>query len=255
MATRDFAPDRAVLAIAALLFAGSAAVTITWCASMENMPGMEMPGGWRMSMTWMRMPGQGFAQATAGFLGMWAVMMLAMMLPAVTPALDEYRRAAGARAGSLTTRVAAAYFGVWSLFGLAVYPLGLAIAELEMRVAPLARIVPALAGVALLITGILQASAWKARQLECCRAPRRRGAAAPVAAWRYGFTLGVRCCACCAPLTAALLVTGVMNLGAMAAATVAISLERLAPRGRMIARLSGALLAGTGLCTLVRAVT
>jgi hypothetical protein len=40
---------------ATLLFAYSPAVTIAWRGSMSR---MAMPGGWMMSMTWMRMPGQ-----------------------------------------------------------------------------------------------------------------------------------------------------------------------------------------------------
>jgi len=231
-------------AIAALLFIGSAAVTITWCGSMAQMAGMDMPGGWTMSMTWMRMPGQSWSGAMAAFLGMWAVMMPGMMLPAIAPLLRDHRLAMG-------TRVAAAYFAVWILLGAMVYPLGLALAELEMRVNALARAVPALAGAALCIAGILQLSTWKARQLDCCRSRRPGPSTTPAAAWRHGLALGLRCCACCAPLTAALLVAGVMDLGAMAAATAAISLERLAPRGRTFARLSGALLLGAGLTILV----
>ena len=50
--------ERAFLGVSALLFAASAAVTIVWCTSMSAMGGMPMPGGWTMSMTWMRMPGQ-----------------------------------------------------------------------------------------------------------------------------------------------------------------------------------------------------
>ena len=231
--------------LAALLFVGSAAVTIAWCGSMADMPGMQMPGGWTMSMAWMRMPGQSWTGAAASFLGMWTVMMIAMMLPAVTPALAGYRPA-------LAARVSVAYFGVWALLGLVVYPLGLALAELAMRAPALARLVPALGGVALVIAGLLQLSAWKSRQLDCCRAPRRRAATTARAAWRQGVALGLRCCACCAPLTTALLVVGVMDLGAMAAATAAISLERLAPRGHAAARACGALLALTGLAALLR---
>ena len=75
----------------------------------------------------------------------------------------------------------------------------------------------------------------------------------PGTAWRHGFDLGLKCCACCAPLTAMLLVVGVMDLGAMAAASVAIALERLVPRGRRIARASGILLFGAGLTMLAGA--
>jgi hypothetical protein len=47
------ASQRAFLAVSALLLAGSAALTIVWCASMSAM-GMPMPGGWTMSMAWMQ---------------------------------------------------------------------------------------------------------------------------------------------------------------------------------------------------------
>jgi hypothetical protein len=50
--------ERAFFGVSALLFAASAAATIVWCASMSAMGGMPMPGGWTMSMAWMRMPGQ-----------------------------------------------------------------------------------------------------------------------------------------------------------------------------------------------------
>ena len=47
--------DRAFLGACALLFLASAGGTILWCRSMGG--GMPMPGGWTMSMAWMRMPG------------------------------------------------------------------------------------------------------------------------------------------------------------------------------------------------------
>ena len=59
---------------------------------MSAMPGMEMPGGWTMSMAWMRMPGQGWPGAAATFLGMWIVMMVAMMLPVLVPMLCAIAR-------------------------------------------------------------------------------------------------------------------------------------------------------------------
>ena len=50
------ASERAFFGVSALLFAASAAATIVWCASMSAMGEMEMPGGWTMSMVWLRMP-------------------------------------------------------------------------------------------------------------------------------------------------------------------------------------------------------
>ena len=68
-------------------------MTIVWCASMSAMGGMAMPGGWTMSMMWMRMPGQSWLAVAASFLGMWMVMMVAMMLPSLAPMLWRYRQA------------------------------------------------------------------------------------------------------------------------------------------------------------------
>ena len=50
------ASQHAFFGVSALLFAASAAVTIVWCASMSAMGEMPMPGGWTMSMAWMRRP-------------------------------------------------------------------------------------------------------------------------------------------------------------------------------------------------------
>jgi hypothetical protein len=62
---------------------------------MSGMGEMPMPGGWTMSMAWMRMPGQTWPGAAASFLGMWVVMMVAMMLPSLVPMLWRYRQAVG----------------------------------------------------------------------------------------------------------------------------------------------------------------
>src|SRR3954465_6333113 len=97
---------------------------------MSAMGGMPMPGGWTMSMAWMRMPGQTWAGAAASFLGMWIMMMVAMMLPSLVPMLWRYRQAVGGsrRLGSLTAVVGLGYFFVWTAFGMAVFPLGVALA-------------------------------------------------------------------------------------------------------------------------------
>ena len=123
--------------LSALLFAASAVVTIVWCTSMSSMGEMPMPGGWTMSMAWMRMPGQTWSGAAASFLGMWVVMMAAMMLPSLVPTLWRYLQAVGrpgeARLGLLTALVGVGYFFVWTLFGMAAFPLGVALAAIEMQ--------------------------------------------------------------------------------------------------------------------------
>jgi predicted metal-binding membrane protein len=248
--------DRAFFGAMAILFTASAAVTVAWCGSMSAMGGMPMPGGWTMSMAWMRMPGQTWAGAAAAFLGMWAVMMVAMMLPAVTPMLWRYRQAIGetTRAGGLTALAGLGYYAMWTLFGAGAFPLGVALAGVEMQSAAVSRAVPVVSGAIVLIAGALQFTAWKARCLACCRA--MPGRALPVdamTALRHGLRCGLHCGFCCAGPTAILFVLGVMDRRAMALVTAAISIERLAPAGEAAARAIGAVSIGAGLLLIAKA--
>jgi len=204
------------------------------------------------------MPGQSWPGAAASFLGMWTVMMVAMMLPSLIPMLLRYRRAVGGggapRLAWLTALVGLGYFAVWTLFGLVAFPLGAALAALEMQRPALARAVPIAVGVVVLVAGGLQFTAWKARQLACCREGAGRALPADaVTAWRHGVRLGLHCSYCCSGLTAILLVVGVMDVGAMIAVTAAITLERLAPGGARVARALGAVVVAAGVCLVARA--
>src|ERR1700712_338900 len=129
------ASQRTFFAVSALIFSASAAATIVWCGSMSAMGDMPMPGGWTMSMAWMRMPGQTWLGAAAAFLGMWVVMMVAMMMPSLMPMLLGYRQALGTtgatRLGRLTSLVGMAYFFVWTIFGIAAFSLGVALVAVE----------------------------------------------------------------------------------------------------------------------------
>ncbi len=252
--------ESAFLGVSALLFASSAAVTIVWCSSMSATGNMPMPGGWTMSMAWMRMPGQTWPGAAASFLGMWVVMMVAMMLPSLVPMLLRYRAAVGPagerRLGRLTVLVGVGYFVVWTAFGMAAFPPGVALAILEMEQPALARAVPTAVGVVVLLAGFLQLTAWKARHLACCRQAPGRGNRLPAAAgtaWRHGLRLGLHCSRCCIGWMAILLVVGVMDLRAMAIVGAAITVERLAPAGERVARAMGAVGVGAGLLLIARA--
>jgi predicted metal-binding membrane protein len=252
--------ERAFFGVSALLFALSAAVTIAWSSSMSAMGDMAMPGGWTMSMAWMLMPGQKWLDAAASFLGMWVVMMVAMMLPSLLPMLRRYRQAVGrageARLGRLTVLAGMGYFLVWTVLGIAAFPLGLGLATLAMEEPALAGAVPVAVAVVVLLAGSLQFTAWKARHLACCRAAPGGGGGLPAdagTAWRHGLRLGLHCSQCCAGLTAILLVSGVMDLRVMAAVAAAITVERLAVAGERVARATGVVIIGAGLFLIVRA--
>jgi len=248
--------------VSTLLFAASALGTIVWCRSMSAAPDMPMPGGWTMSMAWMRMPGQTWLGTAALFLGMWVVMMVAMMLPSLVPMLWRYRQAVGrsgeTRLGRLTALVGVGYFFVWTVFGVAAFPLGVGLAAVEMQQPALARAVPFAVGVVVLMAGSLQFTAWKAHHLACCRAAPERGRMLPAdagTAWRHGLRLGLHCSHCCVGLMAILLVIGVMDLRAMAVVAAAITVERLAPAGERVARAIGAVVVAAGLFLIAPAAS
>jgi len=166
-------------------------------------------------------------------------------------------RTGEARLGRLTTLVGLGYFFVWTLFGAAIFPLGVVLAEIEMQQASLARAVPMAAAVIVMLAGAIQFTAWKAHHLSSCReAPgqdltfRADGGNA----WRQGARFGLHCANSCANLTLLLLVAGVMDLRAMVGVTAAITLERLAPNGRQAARGIGGVIVGAGLIQLWRAI-
>lgn len=251
--------ERAFYGVSALLFAASSAAMIFWRQSMSELGETPMPGGWTMSMPWIRMCGETWSGAGISFLAMWVVMMAPMMLPSLAPMLWRYRQAVGVmgetRPGLLTTLAGAGYFFIWTLIGMAVFPLGVALAAVLTQLPALARAAPIAAGVVVLIAGALQFTAWKARRLACCRETPGRVRTMPSnagAAWRHGLRLGLHCGACCANLMAILSAIGIMDLRVMAAVTAAITAERLSPAGELVARVTGAVAMAAGLFLITR---
>lgn len=219
-----------------------------------------MPGGGvtASAMPWMPACGQTSIGAAASFLGMWTLMMAAMMLPSLIPMLSRYRQSVGS-AGAfasvlLTGGAAAGYLLIWALLGAAVYPLGVAMTVATMRHLAVARATPIATGLVVLAAGALQLTRWKLRHLACCRGgacrqPLRDGpevSANPFTALRHGMRLGLHCSQCCAGLTAVLLVSGIMDVPAMVGVTAGITLERLAPAGERVARVIGAVMIAAG---------
>jgi predicted metal-binding membrane protein len=142
------------------------------------------------------------------------------------------------------------------VFGVVIFPVGVALAELEMQLPALSQAVPLAVAVVIMIAGGFQLTPWKTRHLTCCRdTPERRCKlqADAGSAWRQGVRLGLSCCYCCAGLMTILLVLGVMDLRTMAFVTVAITVERLAPAGEIVARVIGAAIIGLGFFLVARA--
>jgi len=232
-------------------FAISAAATVRMSGLMSG--GMPMSGGWTMSMVWMRMLGQSLLGAGSAFLGMWLLMMMAMMLPSAIPMLLSYRPAfhgpGDVKAGVPIFLMACGYFLVWLAIGAPVYLLGGWLATAAMRWEALSRAAPRVAGVVVILSGCVQFTSWKLAYLGRCRSPQSCRIAAG-REWSRGFTTGLRCglnCAiCCSGLMLIQLAIGVMNLTSMVVVAALITVEKLLPGPERVVQVSGliAIIAG-----------
>jgi len=239
---RTLQTSQRFIGVSAALFIGSAALTIAW-SSAHDMPMCSV-----RSFSGQTLPSHAFE-----FLAMWLMMSTAMMLPSLLPSLWRYRRsvaaATAAQLDALTMCVGLGYFFAWMAAGV------LAFAASDLIDAQ-RRDVPMLTGAIVLIAGVLQFGAWKARHLACCRAAPKCCEtlhATAQSAWRHGVRLGWHCVHCCFGLTVALLAIGMMDLRAMALVTIAISAERLAPNAQRVARFIGVVLIAMGALMIAHA--
>jgi predicted metal-binding membrane protein len=242
-----------------LVFAVSAAATIYFSRSMSG--GMEMPGGWMMSMMWMRMPGQTWTASAAMFLLIWLAMMVAMMLPSALPMLLNFRQShvgnENRNFGAPVIFAAAGYFMVWLLFGMAVYLAGVMFALAAMRLEWLSRMVPALAGAALMVAGAIQFTAWKMSGLRQCRisgCAKLPSGDALKAGWCHGLKQGAVCLICCLAPMLALLALGAMNLKVMILIAATIATEKLVSKPEPFVRIFGIAALITGAVAIARSL-
>jgi predicted metal-binding membrane protein len=177
----------------------------------------------------------------AGFAGMWALMMAAMMLPSVAPVASLYARSVRSARLRRLAAFTGGYLAVWAAAGIPAYALLRATGALAAHHDTGARVV----AVALLATaGVWELSGAKHRCLAHCRSPfsllvhygsyrgRLRDLRASV--HHAGFCLG-----CCWALMVLLAVFGVMNIAAMVVLAVVVLLEKLWGRGTAFSRLVG----------------
>jgi predicted metal-binding membrane protein len=238
--------ERAAYLTALAVFGVAAIATLYFNRSMSG--GMRMPGNWTMSMMWVIMPGQTWFAAALMFVGMWLVMMVAMMLPSTLPMLLLHRRAMAFRGdprlAGLTIALGTGYFLVWTLFGVAAYAGGRAMALVAMSFPAVSRTIPLAAAAALILAGVYQLTPWKSACLKHCRDPLALVAHHLDGGWRGALALGLHhgafCAACCWALMLIQLVLGVMSLAVMVVVALVIALEKLLSHGEMVARFAGA---------------
>lgn len=190
---------------------------------------------------------------TAGEAGvrllMWAVMMVAMMLPAaIAPTLVyvAVARKASRQGNPVAPAMAlvSGYLGVWLVFSVAATATQWGLERLSLLSASMASNNAAFGGCVLIAAGFYQLTPLKARCLKRCRDPARLIAGhwhpGVGGAVRMGAELGVYCLGCCWVLMALLFVGGVMNLVWVAAIATFILLEKITPMAETWGRVVGA---------------
>ncbi|MEV5830671.1 DUF2182 domain-containing protein [Spirillospora sp. NPDC052242] len=181
------------------------------------------------------------------FLGMWLVMMAAMMLPAVAPVIVRVDRMMRGRGlgGSRSYALVAGYLLVWGVAGVAAYAL-FQVFQVTASAAGFPVVARVGAGV-LLLAGVYQLTPMKNACLRQCRSPLavvvRHGpriAASRTGAVRAGVHHGAYCLGCCWALMAVLLAAGMMSLVWMGVLSVVVLAEKTAWNGVLLSRLLGA---------------
>lgn len=195
------------------------------------------------------------------FLAIWTVMMAAMMLPAVVPVVVTVHRWARRTRRSSSTRTAvfvAGYLLVWGASGAVVYA-GIAVLG---PVLPTGDAAVRLGGAVLVAAGAYQLSPLKDVCLRQCRSPLGFVAAhasrltrGGLAAARVGAVHGGFCLGCCWALMLVLVLVGMMSLTWMAVVAGVVLAEKVAPRGRVVARVTAMGLLGAGVVVALSAGT
>jgi predicted metal-binding membrane protein len=213
------------------------AAALAWLSTAERMSGMDAgPGSDLGTLGW--------------FIGVWVVMMAAMMLPSLAPTVAVYAERARRVPGPVLV-FAGGYLLVWAIAGVAAYglfELGRNLFGEELAWDQGGRWVTA--GV-LLIAALYQLTPYKRAFLRRCRRPLQvedPDATEGSGAFATGLRNGGWCLGCSWALMAALFALGVMSLTWMALIAALVAFEKLGPSART-ARLTTAgvlvLLAGT----------
>jgi predicted metal-binding membrane protein len=225
-----FAAARTRLSLIALLFALSVGA---WWWTVERMRGMD--------------GGPGTDLGTLGwFLGVWVVMMAAMMFPSVSPTVALYARMSRRRSPLAPLVFTSGYLLTWVAPGLLAFGISAAARNLLAGEVSWNGAGRWLAGGTLLAAAMYELTPFKDVCLSKCRSP----FGFLIGSWRDGLSgalkMGARhgawCVGCCWALMASLFAIGVMSIAAMAFIAALIAAEKVLPWGRTVTYATAALL-------------
>lgn len=216
-----------------------------WIVVMAN----DMYGPMTGASAWMMTP-HWDAPHLALLWAMWAVMMVAMMLPSAAPMIllagGAARRKDENAVARQTYLLALGYIVVWAVFSIGATALQWGLARLLILTPMMETSGRGATAMFLIIAGLYQWTPLKRACLLTCQSPlaflMRRWRSGPWGAFRMGVEHGTYCVGCCWALMLLLFAGGVMNLAVILALTALVAFEKLAPFGARGARASGALL-------------
>jgi predicted metal-binding membrane protein len=229
-----FAAARARLGLITLLFALAAG---GWWWTVDQMRGMD--GG-----PWTGLGTLGW------FVGVWIVMMAAMMFPSVAPTVALYSRMGreGSRRSPLV--FAAGYLVTWTGAGVLAFSIAVSGHRVAGDVLAWDRAGRWVAGGTLVLAAVYELTPLKDVCLGKCRSP----LGLLLGSWRDGWLgalqMGVRngawCVGCCWALMASLFALGVMSVTSMAVVAGLIAAEKTAPWRRVATYGAAAILLALG---------
>ncbi len=186
---------------------------------------------------------------------MWAVMMVAMMVPSAAPMILAFltvnqRRQATDRPLVPVAIFIFAYLAVWTAFSAIATLAEWGLHRAVMLSTTMTATSPALNGGLLIAAGVFQLTPLKRVCLQGCRSP----LSFLMSEWREGsagaFVMGLRhgayCLGCCWILMALLFVAGVMNLLWVAIIALFVMAEKILAQGELLGRVAGIALVVAG---------
>jgi predicted metal-binding membrane protein len=190
------------------------------------------------------------------FLGVWIVMMTAMMFPSVAPTIALYARVTMERSPLRPWLFAGGYLLTWAGAGLVAYAVGGIATKILGDTLAWHGAGRGLAGATLIVAAVYEVTPLKDVCLGKCRSPLgvllgswRDG---PSGAVRMGVKNGAWCVGCCWALMASLFALGVMSVSWMAFVAGIIAVEKTVPwRRRVVTYATSAVLLVLGILVLV----
>jgi predicted metal-binding membrane protein len=188
------------------------------------------------------------------FLGVWVVMMAAMMFPSVAPTVALYSRMTKQRSPLSPLLFVSGYLVTWAAAGVFAFAIGASLDLIGRDLFAWDRAGRWTAGTTLVVAALYELTPLKDVCLGKCRSPLgfllgswRDG---PSGALRMGATHGAWCVGCCWALMAALFALGIMSIVWMAVIAGLIAFEKTIPWRGVASYGTAAVLVTLGLLVL-----